>query len=77
MLCMLFVSPLTEETGGKGYSGTDESEIRELEIRNNIKIQKEDNNTATSAGDRGAPNAGGWAPDKCGSFENRKIEPVR
>jgi hypothetical protein len=21
MLCMLFVSPLTEETGGKGYSG--------------------------------------------------------
>jgi hypothetical protein len=48
-----------------------------LEIRNNSKIQKEENHTAGSAGDRGAANANPMGPDQCGSFENRKIDSVR
>jgi hypothetical protein len=35
----------------------DRTQNPKLEIRNNIKIQKEENYTAGSAGDRGAPNA--------------------
>jgi hypothetical protein len=57
-------------------AGIDESNPK-LEIRNNSKIQKEENHTAGSAGDRGAANANPMGPDQCGSFENRKIDSVR